>query len=44
MFPATAARPHPAELLLCRHHYRDCRVALAGQGAAVFDTDNRLVA
>jgi len=44
ILPATLARPRPAELLLCRHHYRCSRTALTEAGAAVFDTDNRLIA
>lgn len=33
--PATAARPHRTELLLCGHHYRVSRQALAAAGATV---------
>jgi hypothetical protein len=33
--PATAARPHPTDLLLCGHHYRVSRHALAEAGATV---------
>lgn len=33
--PATAARPHSTELLLCGHHYRVSRQALAAAGATV---------
>ena len=33
--PATAARPHPTELLLCGHHYRVSRQALAAANATV---------
>ncbi len=32
---ATAARPHPADLWLCGHHYRAARAALAQAGAGV---------
>ena len=33
--PPTAARPHETELLLCGHHYRASRAALAAAHAAV---------
>ena len=33
--PPTQARPHPAELMLCGHHYRVSRVALAAVHAEV---------
>ena len=33
--PPTAARPHDTELLLCGHHYRASRQALAAAGARV---------
>jgi hypothetical protein len=35
VMPATAARPHCTELLLCGHHYRVSRQALAGANATV---------
>ena len=35
VMPAIAARPHPTELLLCGHHYRVSREALAAAGATV---------
>ncbi len=35
IMPATAARPHRTELLLCGHHYRVSRRALAAAGATV---------
>lgn len=35
IMPATAARPHDTELLLCGHHYRVSRQALATAGATV---------
>lgn len=35
VLPATAARPHSTELLLCGHHYRVSRPALAAAGAKV---------
>jgi hypothetical protein len=33
VMPPTAARPHETELLLCGHHYRASRTALAAAGA-----------
>lgn len=33
VMPATATRPHRTELLLCGHHYRVSRQALAAAGA-----------
>jgi hypothetical protein len=35
LIPATAARPHRTELLMCGHHYRVSRQALAAANAAV---------
>jgi hypothetical protein len=35
IMPATAARPHNTELLLCGHHYRVSRPALAAANASV---------
>jgi len=35
VMPPTAARPHETELLLCGHHYRASRTALAATGAVV---------
>jgi hypothetical protein len=35
--PSTPGREHSTELLLCGHHYRESRSALAAAGAAVFD-------
>jgi hypothetical protein len=35
VMPATAARPHRTELLLCGHHYRVSRQALAAASATV---------
>ena len=35
IMPATAARPHETELLLCGHHYRVSRQALTTAGATV---------
>ena len=35
VMPPTAARPHETEVLLCGHHYRVSRAALAAAHAAV---------
>ena len=35
--PPTAARPHETELLLCGHHYRVSRAALAAAHATVYE-------
>jgi hypothetical protein len=35
VMPASTTRPHRTELLLCGHHYRASRQALATAGAAV---------
>jgi hypothetical protein len=35
VMPPVPARPHRTELLLCGHHYRVSRQALAAAGAAV---------
>ena len=35
IIPSTAARPHDTELLLCGHHYRGSREALATANATV---------
>jgi hypothetical protein len=37
VMPPIPTRPHPVDLLLCGHHYRVCRAALAAAGAAVYD-------
>jgi len=37
VMPATTARPHETELLLCGHHYRVSRHALAEVHAAVYE-------
>ena len=37
MMPATATRPEPVDLLLCGHHYRVSRQALAAVHARVED-------
>jgi hypothetical protein len=35
VMPPTSQRPHPTDLLLCGHHYRVSRKAIAAAGAAV---------
>jgi hypothetical protein len=37
VMPATAARPHETELLLCGHHYRTSRRALTEAHAAIYE-------
>lgn len=37
VMPPGPGRAHRTELLLCGHHYRASRVALAGAGATVVD-------
>jgi hypothetical protein len=37
VMPPVPSRPHRTELLLCGHHYRSCRAALAAAGATVVD-------
>jgi hypothetical protein len=37
VMPASEARPEATELLLCGHHYRVSRLALAATGATVLD-------
>lgn len=37
VMPPTATRPHETELLLCGHHYRVSRRALAAMHAAVYE-------
>jgi hypothetical protein len=37
--PASPGRPHQTDLLLCGHHYRASRQALAAAGATVVDLD-----
>jgi hypothetical protein len=43
LMPPTPARPHPVDLLLCGHHYRVSRAALAAAGAVVFDDTGEIV-
>jgi hypothetical protein len=35
VMPPTPARPHETDMLLCGHHYRASRAALAAAGAVV---------
>jgi hypothetical protein len=37
--PPVPGRPHPTDLLLCGHHYRASRQALAAAGAGIFSLD-----
>jgi hypothetical protein len=37
IMPPTPTRPHRTDLLLCGHHYRASRQALAAAGAAVHE-------
>ena len=43
VMPPTSARKHPVDLLLCGHHYRVCRAALAAAGATVYDETGALI-
>jgi hypothetical protein len=43
VMPPSPDRDHPTDLLLCAHHYRAARGALAASGATVFDQDGRRV-
>jgi hypothetical protein len=44
IMPPTPSRPHQTDLLLCWHHYRASRQALARAGAAVLAADGMAVA
>ncbi len=44
VMPPSASRPHPTDLLLCRHHYRVSRNALRLAGATVVDMAGQHVA
>jgi len=39
VMPPAPGRPHPTDLLLCGHHYRVSRQALAAAGASVLNLD-----
>ncbi|HXZ77116.1 MAG TPA: hypothetical protein VEH31_40475 [Streptosporangiaceae bacterium] len=43
VLPPAPGRDHATDLLLCSHHYRASRKALATAGAAVFDGAGRRV-
>jgi hypothetical protein len=43
VMPPSPGRPHCTELLLCGHHYRRSRSALAAAGATVLDPSGRPV-
>jgi hypothetical protein len=43
VMPPAPGRDHATDLLLCGHHYRAARAALAAVGAAVFDGAGRTV-
>jgi len=43
IMPPTAARPHPADLLLCHHHYRASEAVLRAAGASAYDCDGVLL-
>ena len=41
VMPPSPDRDHPTDLMLCAHHYRVAREALAAYGASVFDQDGQ---
>jgi hypothetical protein len=43
VLPPRGDRPHPTDLLLCGHHFRVSRTALATAGATVYDADGSLL-
>lgn len=43
LIPPSPGRPHAADLLLCGHHYRVSRAALARAGAVVLDQTGAVV-
>jgi hypothetical protein len=43
VIPPASGRGHRTELLLCMHHYRQCRPALVAAGAAALDLSGRLI-
>lgn len=43
MLPPAPGRLEPVDLLLCGHHYRAARTALAAAGAIVFDATGAIV-
>jgi hypothetical protein len=44
VMPPTEDRPYPTELLLCGHHYRASKRALAAAGAKVMDLEGAPIA
>jgi len=42
VMPPTAGRPHETELLLCGHHYRVSRAALAAAHASVHELTGKV--
>jgi len=44
IMPPTARRPHSVDLLLCGHHYRVSRKALAAVGARIEDLPGKAAA
>ena len=43
VMPAAKDRPHPAEILMCGHHYRASSEALIQARASVYDRDGALI-
>jgi len=43
VIPAGRGHPHPADLLLCGHHYRASFAALRAVGADVYDQTGALI-
>ena len=43
LIPPAPGRRHPVDLLLCGHHYRESRAALAAVGAVVLDETGAIV-
>lgn len=43
LIPPACERPHPADLLLCGHHYLASKAALAAVGAVVIDETGTVV-
>jgi hypothetical protein len=41
IMPPTPERPHPVDLLLCGHHYRVSRQALAAAGADIYSVPGK---
>lgn len=43
LMPPAAGRPHRTDLLLCMHHFRGARQALAAAGASVLDRQGKFI-